>query len=487
MKFCPECGSSLNTGSVKFCHNCGKNLWEFASSNITTHTSSTKSSSGNDIFQDFMTDKEELKIENGHDYSPTTVYNLGVKLEELVEKILKNKEYSTRRRLRLRGKSGALHEIDISATRKNKSILVECKNYEQNSVVSIKEIRDFHSKLKDLHHDGDALFVTYGRFSSDTITYANKYDIELWDGDKLSKTYISMLIGRHAPSSSSSEYNKIDLEYSLPISTTFEEVSTLTLKNLSIAKITGLLLFRPFYFFEYKFDCIKIDKKGKSHRIQNEDYCVLDAATEQILYEDEKDDVSDIKQMFFTKKSNTDKPVFEESLKKLEHSQICIDLKNIKPKINFKIQENPDYLIKVLEPVLSHKTASIIILEKIIQTNIKEISFDVKTSRDEVETRTMTIVPKKSDIVIKKSSLIYVPIWKIDILSHDMAYKRESMASSKTMILDEIKFCSKDFSSLKFWTKCKPTDALCDSCGIALCDDHVYENNEKYYCKDHSK
>jgi hypothetical protein len=293
-----------------------------------------------------------------------------------------------------------------------------------------------------------------------------------------------MLIGRYAPSS---DYNKIDLEYSLPISMTFEEITTLKLKNHSIAKITGLLLLRPFYVFEYKLDCIKIDKKGKSHRIQNEDYYVVDATTEQILYEDEKDGVSNIKQMFFSKKSNTDKSLFEDSLQKLEHSQICLDLKNIKPKIHYKIQENPDFSIKVLEPDLSIKTATIIILEKIIQTNIKEISYDVKTSKDEFETKTITIVPKKSDIVFKKSSLIYVPIWKIDISYQDMTYRREAMAASKTMILDEIKLCPKDFSSLKFWTKWKTTDVLCETCGIALCDDHLYQANGKYYCKDHSR
>ena len=27
MKFCPECGSQLQTGTAKFCHNCGTSLW----------------------------------------------------------------------------------------------------------------------------------------------------------------------------------------------------------------------------------------------------------------------------------------------------------------------------------------------------------------------------------------------------------------------------------------------------------------------------
>jgi hypothetical protein len=60
----------------------------------------------------------------------------------------------------------------------------------------------------------------------------------------------------------------------------------------------------------------------------------------------------------------------------------------------------------------------------------------------------MTIIPKKSNIIIKKSSLIYVPIWTIGIQSKDIIYRRRAMAASNTMIVDEIALCPKDFSSL---------------------------------------
>ena len=496
MNFCPECGSSLNVGSVKFYHNCGKNLWQSLSNNTATTINSislTESSSSNDeIFQDIMTEKEgQLKIETGQEnISTTTIYNLGVNLEELVEKILKKKDYSTQRRLKLKGKSGALHEIDVFGKRKNKSLAVECKNYEQDIVVGIKEIRDFHSKLNDLHHDGDALFVTYGRFSSDTVSYANKYDIELWNGDKLSKIYLSMLIGRYGTSTSStssSTCNEIGIENALPVFMTFEEITRLNLENSSIAKIEGILIFKPYYIFEYKLDSMRMDKRGKSHRIRDEDYYILDAITEQILYESEKDDVSNYHQILFSTKRNKDKLEFENLSKKFEHSQICHDLKNIKPKIHYKISETPDYLIKVLEPDLSVKNANLIILEKIIQSNTKEISYDVKTLRNEVETKTMTIIPKKSEVTIKRSSLIYVPIWKIGFSCKDITYRRVAMAASKTIIVDEIERCSKDFSSLRFWTKWKITNALCQTCGITLCDDHIYKDNGGFYCKEHCR
>src|SRR4051812_25536735 len=115
MKFCPECGSNLGIGSVKFCANCGKNLWQTSPNTATPYPSSPKMSlSDNTIYQDIAAAGEETKIEQGQDFASTTassaastntVYSLGVKLEELVEKILKNKDYTTQRRQKLRGRS----------------------------------------------------------------------------------------------------------------------------------------------------------------------------------------------------------------------------------------------------------------------------------------------------------------------------------------------------------------------------------------------
>lgn len=147
-----------------------------------------------------------------------------------------------------------------------------------------------------------------------------------------------------------------------------------------------------------------------SHRIRDEDYFVLDSITEQILYVDEKENISNYHQMLFLIKRNRDEFEFINLSKKFENSQICDDLRNIKPKMQYKLNESPDYLINVLDPNISFKTANMITLEKIIQSNAKEISYDVRTSKIEVETKTMTIVPKKSGITRKRSSLTYVPI-----------------------------------------------------------------------------
>src|SRR6266516_5777072 len=99
MKFCSECGSELPIVLTRFCPNCGANL---------SHS---------------ISDFERREIEQ------PDIYSLGVKLEQMVEQILKTRGFSTERRLKLKGESGATHEIDILAKREIDVLAVECKNY----------------------------------------------------------------------------------------------------------------------------------------------------------------------------------------------------------------------------------------------------------------------------------------------------------------------------------------------------------------------
>lgn len=492
MKVCPDCGYKIDFGSAKFCHNCGNDLKEINTSTVRQINSekTSKLTSSNALFQHIVNEQknnitEEEEVVEKEDVS--SIYDLGVNLEEVVEQILKKRGFSTKRRLKLRGRSNSLSEIDILATKKNLDIAVECKNYDSQTVVGIKEIRDFHSKLTDIQHYGESLFVTYGKFSSDSITYADKYNIELWDGDRLSQIHLSMLVGRSASTSSSSKtLGEVVLEAALPVSLTFEEITNVHLKNASSVKISGFLLLRPYYLFEYKLDSIKIDRKGKTHRIKDEGEHVVDAITELVLYDNE-DKTKIQENLFFSKRLNKKYSELEDSLKSIENSHIHAELTTIAPKFHYKLKNTPDYSIHPLEPTLPLKTANYIVLEKIIEENIKDISYKVKNSRGDTEEKNMTIIPKKSDIVIKKSLLIYVPIWVLEIQSKSITYAKRALAASKTILVDEMSLCPKDFSSLKIWGRKKSTHAVCETCGIALCEDHLEKCKEEFYCKEHVK
>ncbi len=174
MKFCPGCGSQLLLGPAKFCPNCGKSLWNVTESSNT------------------LEEQKEATVQSGQN----TIYSLGVKLEQMVEQIMKNKGFSTERRIKLRGQSGIFHEIDVLAKRENDVLAVECKNYGEARLVGIKEIRDFQSKVQDLLQINHAMFVTNIKFSSEVADYAKHNHIELWDGEKLNRDFYLLSLGR---------------------------------------------------------------------------------------------------------------------------------------------------------------------------------------------------------------------------------------------------------------------------------------------------
>src|ERR671938_296847 len=109
MKFCPECGSQLQTGTAKFCHNCGTNLW--AATTGTGNTVQPKEELKTIPEESLNLRKEgEEKEQVKGDFQTQTIHSLGMKLEETVEQILKSRGYNTETRKKMIGNSKALHE-----------------------------------------------------------------------------------------------------------------------------------------------------------------------------------------------------------------------------------------------------------------------------------------------------------------------------------------------------------------------------------------
>ena len=92
---------------------------------------------------------------------------------------------------------------------------------------------------------------------------------------------------------------------------------------------------------------------------------------------------------------------------------------------------------------------------------------------------------KYDEIEIKKCSLIYVPKWIIDFqtIHGNKSYRREILAASKTVIVDEIALCPKE-SLARLRPSDKPTYAICEHCGSAYCKNHIQKIHGSYYCKD---
>ncbi|HZA70782.1 MAG TPA: hypothetical protein VE548_13890 [Nitrososphaeraceae archaeon] len=93
MKFCPECGSELPVGTLNFCSTCGTRLWQKESKPVI-----------------LLMNQNELSQSQ---QSGPTIYIQGLRLEDMIEQLLKKKGFKTSKREKLRGRSGATHEIDV--------------------------------------------------------------------------------------------------------------------------------------------------------------------------------------------------------------------------------------------------------------------------------------------------------------------------------------------------------------------------------------
>jgi Holliday junction resolvase len=436
VKFCPECGSQLPLGPAKFCSNCGKSLWDAKESSNTFEEQKEASLSGQ-----------------------TGIYTLGVKLEQMVEEILKNKGFSTERRIKLRGESGATHEIDVLAKRENDVLAVECKNYGETRLVGIKELRDFQSKIRDLPQINHALFVTNINFTSGVEEYAKHNHIELWEGEKLKRDFYLLNLGRLEQVV---EPTLEVLDCALPIVTQYNEVAKLLLVNPNAANIEATLDLHPYYLFTYQVDV----KKGLLGRQKILEYgsCVVDATNRKIIERVERDEAyKKHAHSFFSKGENQNQEESEQILDEMEKTQIMLDLKNIQWTSQYKIEHSSKYAINKLECKLPANAAERMVIEEVVQE---------KNVQDD-------------DVMIRKPSLIYVPKWLINIKSKDTSYRREVLPASETVIIDEIAFCPKEYSEKRRSSK-KKTYAICELCGRAYCSSHIVPIDDSYYCEKHT-
>jgi len=169
----------------------------------------------------------------------------GLELERLVAYLFKAKGYDVRHNVKMRGRSGVEHQIDVYAEYRASlhvsKVIVECKSYDKpiDKDVVMKLIHE----VDDLGVDKGVL-ITTSYFTPDAISTAQGYNIELWDGVKLKE-----LLGE-----ASIEEGKVltDVYYVEPAISVDEAVKTVdsTLKGI-FGRRGGIesssLVFYPFY------------------------------------------------------------------------------------------------------------------------------------------------------------------------------------------------------------------------------------------------
>ena len=185
-------------------------------------------------------------------------YEKGIKLEEIITKLFSVKGYDVKHNVKLMGRSGVEHQIDVYAEYKaplhTSKIIIECKSYDRpiDKEIVMKLIHE----VEDLGVDRGIL-ITTSYFTSDAVSTAEGYNIDLWDGSKLQNLLKEIQIEKiEVPA------NIYHIEPVIPVDRIIKRV-----KN-SLGGIFGvrgkiessLKVFYPFY--EVTFDGIIREVKG---------------------------------------------------------------------------------------------------------------------------------------------------------------------------------------------------------------------------------
>lgn len=447
MKFCPECGEDLK-GSTKFCPECGFNIITLLGQEIRKEIVVESNVSEESVFDEDIL--KEPVVEK-------TARELGTNLEDMAEKILQDRGFSTETRTKIRGTSGQLNEIDIIAKRNQVVLAVECKNYAESNKVGIKEIRDFSAKLDDLDIK-KGLFITSSDFSQDAIGWATNNpqlkQIDLWNGNKLTENFQATVLGR-----AGGQLTKIT--DCLNPRDSIENYSEILLKNKDNVGIARRdLIFHPYYITQFTLrEQFKTPDK-QIHSQFNSGQYVVDGLTRDILYC--SDDNGNV---FYEKNS--------------EQKQIIEDLMNIEPHKIVEVQKVSNSNVIVHKASMSKSDVEFTVRKKIIEDNKSIIPYRVRKSREEEIEKEFTHVPNHKSIQLQ-SKTIHVPKLEIVFDSKEYTYTRKLLPASDITIIDEISEC-------KHLLRKKHTFAVCESCGIAKCEDDIFVNEQDLcYCKNHA-
>ena len=436
MKHCPNCGVALEFENPKFCPECGFSLAKEKRENVPSPEDS----------------EEELR---------TSIFELGNKLEEVVEKIYRSRGYATERRQRLMGGSGTRSEIDIVARKSNRIIAIECKNYV--APVGIDKVRDFNQKLQDLGLQGH--FIAYSGFTDGASQFAQSQNIETIDRSELMEKWLAISIGR----GECVRGEELTLECALPLNVTFDEAKSLSLLNSEKIKVIDAeLIFRPYFSIDYSFRAQVKDPTKKLHKFKDEDTVFVDAVDGEVLNPFPERGFGLIKTIKDVA-SKTARAENERTKKMLR------ELKGSAEPTKYSLEIMDDYKANKVKPLINPSQAMSAGLNYIIERNTRKINYTPKSQGDTIfpETKSITYVPKRRDIRIGSRDLILVPRWSIEFEAFNKSYRKEIFACSGTVLEDTISSCPNHVSIGAITFGSHRTVAVCEVCGQSLCQGHV--------------
>jgi hypothetical protein len=465
MKFCPNCGVKLEVQQAKFCPECGASLAKTTSNDSRILEPSVKQTSipnsaskGTPVIAPIL--EPDLSEQ---DLPEINIYELGVKLEEVVEKIYQSRGYSTNRRQKIMGESRTSSEIDIIAKKGRRILAIECKNY--SSVVGIEKVRDFSEKLRDIGLSGNGVFVSLNGLSQGAEDFAQSRQIETMDSSELMEKWWAISVGRLE----SVKGQSLTLEYVLPINVSFSQATALNLANKEKINISDAeLIFHPYFFAEYSFRADFRDPIKELHRFSDKGIVYVDALDGKVLNQMPEKGIGILRAMKNISSSTS-------RAENARTKKLFSELREKSPLPSYELQIEENYHSNKLKPAISIRQASEAAINFIIEKNTSDISYTLKSRQDEFMPNSKNIIftPKRKDIQLLKKDVVIIPRWSIEFESNKSTYRREILACSGVVLEDTMAYCPNHFRLGAVEFAKKQSVAVCEVCGKALCRDHV--------------
>jgi hypothetical protein len=458
MKFCPECGAKLE-GSPKFCPECGTKFTQ------TTEGESPPAAA-----------PEQAPAVPLPPLQPAAnSYDLGVRLEEIVEAIFKGDGYTTQRRQRDRQLEGYANEIDIIATKGKEKIAIECKNF--SNPVGISQVRDFAEKILDLGPEWRGIFVAYSGFTEDASLFAESRNIEQIEHDEVRERWFALSVGR-----SVKQGENITIEQTLPVNVNFVAATSLDLVNKEKVAVGDVkLVFHPYIRYRYHFKRVFTDPAKEKHTFDDRGIVVVDLLDNEIVNDPIKKSVEGFAQKLTQTLTTKGR---QESTRR---TAVLHEVINNTPLSQITITIGQDYRISKLPVDYAKRDINRTALEYVIDKNSTRISYDVDSKSGFSDTRTIDFVPDRKDISIDVGEVVCVPKWIIHFNALGTIYSREIFACSGKKLEDTIAHCSHHFK-LGILQVRQKNFAVCEKCGEAFCKDHgrICEVCKIHLCEKHA-
>jgi hypothetical protein len=429
----------------------------------------TIAATGNEDIGVKKEDKVILTFES--EPSGSTAHELGKKHERTVDRILKGRGYTTERNIRLRGKTGALYEIDIFAKKSGQGFrterLVECKNY--SSPVSLEKVGYFWSKMQDLGKK-NGLFVVEPRLSDEAEAFCIAKGIEFWKPDYIAELLYRLEIGRDITRV------KSKIGYYLPLKIDYAKATNLNFANKESVVVENVkLIWKTFYLVSYKVKCTRIDPRKKKRTVEDSGSFTIDGISASVIQQSDS-----IKNAFKKMLGQS-----EEDSQRTKENDIFLKELEQAPETGY-LDKSDAYEIITIPPKEEEEQVRKRIIDGIRKDPYVEY---YKLKKDEgnpfADERPFKIIPSLKEIRVN-IRLIYVPKWEMEFQSKEYNYSRKITGNSGQIIYDSITDCNKH---LNIGFGRKKNIAACDICGEVLCKEHIWKCTTcgSWRCESHSK